>query len=57
MVSDLTFEDQKLISKIKDKFKGENKQIIVIHNLFYSKEIEEVQNKLEERIMKSFKLK
>ncbi len=57
MLSDLTFEDQKLVNKIKKKFKNDgSKKIIVIHNLYHTHYNHDIEYKINEFISKAFLL-
>lgn len=57
VVSDLTFNDQKLIKKIKKKFKNEgSKKIIIVHNLYHAYYEVDVNYKISEFIQKAFTL-
>lgn len=57
VVADLTFDDQKLVNKIKSKFKAHStKKIIVVHNLYHSHHILDVQAKIKNSILTSFPL-
>jgi len=57
MVSDLTFEDQKLVNKIKKKFKNDGtKKIVVVHNLYHTHYKADIEYKISEFITRSFLL-
>jgi len=58
VVSDLTFDDQQLVNKIRKKFASvsRKKKVIVVHNLFHTQRVEDVQSKIHESILKSFSL-
>jgi len=57
MVSDLNFEDQKLVNKIKKQFKNiKSKKIIVVHNLYHTHYTDDVEYKIKEFIKKGFLL-
>jgi len=52
VVGQLTFSDQKLISKITEKYK--NKNIFIIHNFYNSYHITEIKEKIKNDILQSF---
>jgi len=57
MVAELNFEDQKLVNKIKKKFKNVgSKKIIVVHNLYHTHHVIDVEFKINEFIKKAFLL-